>query len=46
VNTVVLKRLGETPTANRYLLLIVGNKLAASQNIPLDTSVDCQPEQA
>ena len=24
VNTVVLKRLGETPTANRYLLLIVG----------------------
>jgi hypothetical protein len=46
VNTVVLKRLGETPTANRYLLLIVGNKLAASQNIPLDTAVDCQPEQA
>lgn len=46
VNTVVLKKAGETPTANRYLLLIVDDKLAASQNIPLDTTVDCQPEQA
>lgn len=45
VNTVVLSKYGETPTANRYLLLIVDNKLAASQNIPLDTTVDCQPEQ-
>ena len=43
LNTVVLTR---NATANRYLLLIVGNKLAASQNIPLDTAVDCQPEQA
>lgn len=46
VNTVVLDKLGEHPTANRYLLLIVGDRLAASQNIPLDSTVDCQPEQA
>jgi hypothetical protein len=46
VNTVVLNKAGETPMASRYLLLIVGDRLAASQNIPLDTTVDCQPEQA
>lgn len=46
VNTVVLDKLGETPTATRYLLLIVGDRLAAAQNIPLDSTVDCQPEQA
>jgi hypothetical protein len=46
VNTVVLDKSGETPTATRYLLLIVGDRLAAAQNIPLDSTVDCQPEQA
>jgi hypothetical protein len=46
VNTVVLDKLGDTPTATRYLLLIVGDRLAAAQNIPLDSTVDCQPEQA
>lgn len=46
VNTVVLEKLGETPTATRYLLLIIGDRLAAAQNIPLDGAVDCQPEQA
>lgn len=46
VNTVVLAKPGETPTATRYLLLIVGDRLAAAQNIPLDSTVDCQPEQA
>lgn len=46
INTVVLDKLGETPTATRYLLLIVGNRLAAAQNIPLDSTVDCQPEEA
>jgi hypothetical protein len=46
VNTVVLDKLGETPTATRYLLLIIGDRLAAAQNIPLGSTVDCQPEQA
>jgi hypothetical protein len=46
VNTVVLDKLGEIPTATRYLLLIVGDQLAAAQNIPLESTVDCQPEQA
>jgi hypothetical protein len=46
VNTIVLDKLGETPTATRYLLLIVGDRLAAAQNIPLDSTVGCQPEQA
>jgi hypothetical protein len=46
VNTIVLDKLGGTPTATRYLLLIVGDRLAAAQNIPLDSTVDCQPEQA
>lgn len=45
LNTVVLNKAGEAPTASRYLLLIVGDRLAASQNIPLDSSVDCTPEQ-
>ena len=46
VNTVVLHKLGDTPTATRYLLLIVEDRLAAAQNIPLGSTVDCQPEQA
>ncbi|WP_447978179.1 hypothetical protein [Candidatus Nitrospira bockiana] len=45
LNTIVQTKTGEAPTANRYLLLIVGDHLAASQNIPLDSEVDCQPEQ-
>jgi hypothetical protein len=36
----------QAPTEDRFLLLIVRGKLAAAQNIPLDASVDCQPEQA
>lgn len=46
LNTVVMGRLSPSPTENRFLLLIVGGKLAAAQNIPLDSTVDCQPEQA
>lgn len=46
VNTIVLDKLGEIPTATRYLLLIIGDQLAAAQNIPLESTVDCQPEQA
>ena len=44
VNTVVLNKAGQTPTENRYLLLIVGDKLAAAQSIPMDAGVDCNPE--
>jgi hypothetical protein len=46
VNTIVLDKTGKTPTATRYLLLSVGDRLAGAQNIPLDSTVDCQPEQA
>ena len=46
LNTVVMGRLNPSPTENRFLLLIVGGKLAAAQNIPLDSEVACQPEQA
>lgn len=44
VNTVVLVQAGQNPTENRYLLLIVGDQLAAAQNIPIDAGVDCKPE--
>ncbi|MBM4123233.1 MAG: hypothetical protein FJ249_11665 [Nitrospira sp.] len=46
LNTVVMGRTSLIPTENRFLLLIVEGMLAATQNIPLDTSKDCQPEQA
>lgn len=46
LNTTVTGRLNPSPTENRFLLLIVGGRLAAAQNIPLDSTVDCQPEQA
>ncbi|MBI4401596.1 MAG: hypothetical protein HY581_08185 [Nitrospirae bacterium] len=46
LNTVVVSRASHIPTENRFLLLIVEGKLAASQSIPLDAIVDCQPEQA
>lgn len=44
LNTVVQKKPGDIPTASRYLLLIIGDRLAASQNVPLDRSADCAPE--
>ena len=46
LNTVVMGLFSQAPTEDRFLLLIVRGKLAAAQNIPLDASVDCQPEQA
>jgi hypothetical protein len=46
LNTVVMELFSLSPTENRFLLLIVSGKLAAAQNIPLDSTVDCQPEQA
>lgn len=45
VNTVVVQRQQPRPVANRFLLLIVSGKLAAAQNIPLDTDADCRPEE-
>jgi len=46
VNTVVQDRADRPPTENRYLLLIVEGEVAAAQNIPVDATTDCQPEQA
>ena len=46
VNTVVMNRASQEPVENRFLLLVVEGKLAAAQNIPLDSSVDCEPESA
>jgi hypothetical protein len=46
VNTVVQDKTDRPPTENRYLLLIVEGELAAAQNIPVDATTDCQPEQA
>ena len=46
VNTVVMVKADQAPTENRYLLLIVGDRLAATQNIPMDAKTDCSPERA
>ena len=46
LNTTVLEVASPSATENRFLLLIVEGRLAAAQNIPLDSSVDCQPESA
>ncbi|MGH7206148.1 MAG: hypothetical protein ACREI2_08065 [Nitrospiraceae bacterium] len=46
LNTTVLERASRSATENRFLLLIVEGKLAAAQSIPLDSSVDCEPESA
>ena len=46
LSTMVVKQASQEPNESRFLLLIVGGKLAAAQNIPLDSTVDCQPEQA
>ncbi len=45
VNTIVVERRRTEPVENRFLLLIVAGKLAAAQNIPLDASPECRPEQ-
>jgi hypothetical protein len=46
VNAVVQDKTDRPPTENRYLLLIVEGRVAAAQNIPVDATTDCQPEQA
>jgi hypothetical protein len=44
VNTVVVIKADQAPTENRYLLLIIGDRLAATQNIPMDAKTDCSPD--
>ena len=45
-NAIVTRQTGQTPEESRYLLLIVSGRLAGAQNIPLDATTDCRPEQA
>lgn len=46
LNTFVIRSVNQEPSESRFLLLIVEGRLAATQNIPLDSKVDCQPESA
>jgi hypothetical protein len=46
LNTIVVGGTNQEPNESRFLLLIVEGRLAATQNIPLDSKVDCQPEAA
>lgn len=45
-NAIVLHAVGQAPTENRYLLLIVSGKLAGAQHIPLDATTECRPDRA
>ena len=45
LNTFVTQKEGETPTENRFLLLILDGQVFAAQNIPLDATVDCGPDE-
>ena len=44
VNAFATDRTGRTAAEKRFLLLIVDGRLAASQNIPLGATTDCQPD--
>jgi hypothetical protein len=44
VNTVVMTRADPKPAENRFLLLIIGDRLTAAQNIPLDAKTECKSE--
>ncbi len=46
VHTIVVEKQQTEAIVNRYLLLIVGGKLAAAQRVPLENGPDCQPEEA
>lgn len=46
LNTIVVPHVNQEPSESRFLLLIVEGRLAATQNIPLNSEVDCQPESA
>lgn len=45
LNTIVVTRQNEAPTENRFLLLIVAGKLAATQSVPLGAKLECQPDE-
>jgi hypothetical protein len=44
INTIVVGRQNQEPDESRFLLLIVEGQLTATQNIPLNSKVDCRPE--
>lgn len=44
LKTVVTAPGSQAPDESRFLLLIVGGKLAAVQSVPLEAAPDCQPE--
>lgn len=45
INTFVTQKEGATPTENRFLLLFLDGKILAAQNIPLNATVDCGPDE-
>ncbi len=45
LNTIVVTREDGGPTENRFLLLIVGGKLAAAQSVPLGAKIECEPDE-
>ncbi len=45
INTFVTQKEGATLTENRFLLLILDGQIFAAQNIPLNATVDCGPDE-
>lgn len=45
LNTFVTQKEGEPPVENRFLLLLLDGKILAAQNIPLNATVDCGPDE-
>lgn len=45
LNTLVVPREDQAQTENRFLLLIVRGKLAATQSIPLGAKIECTPDE-
>ena len=46
LNAIVVPSADQQANESRFLLLIVEGRLAATQNIPLDSKVDCKPDSA
>jgi len=44
INTYVTQEEGATPMENRFLLLILDGQIFAANNIPLNATVDCNPD--
>ncbi len=45
INTFVTQKEGALATENRFLLLILDGQIFATQNIPLNATVDCGPDE-